>query len=923
MSRFWMGSWSRRGRKRSGAFALMLAAGATLLSPSVTAAQDQPSHPTFPPDFAITNARIVPVSGPTIERGTIVVRGGVIQAVGASVRAPADAWTIDGAGLTVYPGLIDAFTTLGHAESAGQSGGQRSSSQTPHSWGPEDRPGTFTWLSAADGLDPTDARIARWREAGFTTALTTRPQGLATGEAAVINLAGERGRELVVAPGVAQRVNLGGRGNGYSGYPGSLMGVLAYLKQLHLDARHYDQVWTAYDRDPRGRARPEYDPALESLRAARPLLFPADNRIEILRALKTGKEIGVPVIIYGARHGYEAADALREAGTPVLIDLDWPRAPRERSSGFEPSLASLRSWEYSPTTPAKLQEAGIRFAFYTGGLSDPKEFRQSVKRAIDAGLAPDAALRALTMNPAEIMGVADRLGSIEAGKIANLVLSDGDLFEPATQIVRVIVDGQPFDLQPVTRQVASRPTAPRATPRSNGAGSGRGAGTEPAATTVPMAQDRGAYRADPSTLIRNATILTAVGPAIEGGDVLVRNGKIAAVGRNLTAPAGARVVDATGLYLMPGIIDAHSHIASFGVNEGSVAVSAMVGLKDVINPADIGIYRAVAGGVTTINLLHGSANPIGGGNAVLKLRWGVDAGQLIMEGAPEGIKFALGENTKRTRTPARYPNSRMGVQDVIRQAFLDAREYMGRWEAYEQARKRDKNAIPPRRDLKHETIAQILRGERLVHAHSYRADEILQLLRVAEEFGVRIQTLQHVLEGYKVADEIARHGAGASTFSDWWAYKVEANEAIPHNAALMTERGVIVSINSDDAEEMRHLNQEAAKSMKWGGLSELEALKLITLNPAIQLGVQDRIGSIEVGKDADLVLFKGHPLTMAGVVQQTYIDGKLFFDIELDRQRQAEVAREKEALTQKHLPARTNTRSVTQATNGLDQEVER
>jgi imidazolonepropionase-like amidohydrolase len=943
------GSRTCGGRGRFGLRALVLAVSAILLATAPAAAQEQPTYPTFPPHFAITNARVVPVSGRVIEVGTVVVRDGVIRAVGANVQTPADAWVIDGTGLTVYPGLIDAFTTLGQAEARSQAsaaplGPQRSGPQTPgpqqpHSWGAADRPGTFTWLTAADGLNAEDARIARWREAGFTSALTTRPQGLVTGEAAVINLAGGRGRELVVEAGVAQRVNLGGGGfgggaaaaRGYSGYPGSLMGILAYIKQLHLDARHYDQVWTAYDRDPRGKSRPEYDQALEPLRTTRPLLFPADDRVEIERAFKTGKEIGVPVIIYGAQRGYEAADMLRAAGAPVLVNLDWPKAPREQSPGTEPTLTTLRSWEHAPTTPATLQRAGVRFAFYTGGLGDPKEARGLVKRAIDAGLAPDAALRALTLAPAEILGVADRLGSIEVGKIANLLLADGDLFDPATQIRRVIVDGRPFELHEPTRRVASRPGRGADANAANADASP--ANTSPtdaakasaATVAVPMATDRGAYRSDAVTLIRNATILTAVGPALEGGDVLVRNGKIAAVGKALSAPRDATVVDATGHYLIPGIVDAHSHTAAAAVNEGSVAVSAMVGMKDVIDPADINIYRALAGGVTTINLLHGSANPIGGRNAILKLRWGQDAAGLIMEGAPEGIKFALGENTKRTRNPARYPNSRMGVQDVIRQSFLDAREYMREWEAYEQARRRDKNAIPPRRDLELETVAEILRGERHVHAHSYRADEILQLLRVAEEFGVRIQKLQHVLEGYKVADEIARHGAGASTFSDWWAYKVEANDAIPHNAAIMAGRGVVVSINSDSDEEMRHLNQEVAKTIKWGGLSELQALQLITLNPAIQLGIQDRVGSIEVGKDADLALFKGHPFSMDGVVQQTYVDGKLFFDIELDRQRRAELQREKEALARKHLPGQAaGAEIVTRAADtNQDQEVER
>ncbi|HEX6940960.1 MAG TPA: amidohydrolase family protein [Longimicrobiales bacterium] len=904
----WLDPRPGRGRRRRRSpAALIAAAGVALTLAAPAAAQEQPTQPTFPPDFAITGARIVPVSRPVIERGTIVVRDGVIAAVGANVRVPGDVWVIDGAGLTVYPGLIDAFTTLGHPEPRGNG----NAGERPHSWGPEDRPGTFTWRSAAHDLDPDDERIQEWREAGFTTALSTRAQGLFPGQAALIDLAGDRAGAMVVEPAVAQRINL--RDRSYSGYPGALLGTFAYIKQLYLDAQHYDQVWSAYERDPRGKPRPAYDRTLEPLRSPQPVLFPGQDRKEILRAIRTAEEIGAPVIVYGAQRAYEAVDVLRESRVPALIDLDWPEPDRNGDPEAEPDLATLRAWEHAPTTPAKLHAAGVRFAFYAGGLDDPDEARRNVKKAIDAGLPADAALRALTLAPAEILGVADRMGSIEVGKIANLVLADGDLFAADTKIRKVIVDGRPFDVFQPTTRTASR-----------GADDGDNDATEakaaPAAP-VPMARDRGPYRDDPVTLIRNATILTVTNGTIEGGDVLIRNGKIAAVGRGLDAPRNATVVDATGMYVTPGIIDAHSHLAADAINEGSVAVSAMVRMKDVIDPNDVGIYRALAGGVTTINLLHGSANPIGGRNAVLKLRWGADAEDMIFEGAPKGIKFALGENTKRDRNPDRYPNSRMGVQDVIRQAFVEAREYMAAWEAYE----RDDDGVPPRRDLKLETLAEILRGERLVHAHSYRADEILQLLRLAEEFGFRIATFQHVLEGYKVADEIATHGAGASTFSDWWAYKVEAYDAIPYNAALMTERGVVVSINSDSDEEIRHLNQEAAKTMKWGGLSETEALKLVTLNPAIQLRIQDRVGSIEVGKDADLVVWKGHPLSMEGVPQKTYVDGKLYFDIELDRQRQAAIRAEKEALIRKHLPGRGGeTPVVTEAAgSNADEEVER
>jgi imidazolonepropionase-like amidohydrolase len=355
---------------------------------------------------------------------------------------------------------------------------------------------------------------------------------------------------------------------------------------------------------------------------------------------------------------------------------------------------------------------------------------------------------------------------------------------------------------------------------------------------------------------------------------------------------------------MPGIIDAHSHIAVEGsVNEGSISVSSMVGVEDVLNPEDVNIYRGLAGGVTTSNVLHGSANAIGGKNQVIKLRWGKDAKGLAFDGALPGIKFALGENPKRANSnnPAnqRYPVTRMGVMDTIREAFVEAREYKRRWDDHKARTAKGETRVAPRRDLKLEPLVEVLEGRRLVHAHCYRADEILQLLRVAEEFGFRIATLQHVLEGYRVADEIAKHGAGASTFSDWWAYKVEAYDAIPHNAALMAERGVVVSINSDSAEEHRHLNQEAAKAMKYGGMSEAEALKLVTLNPARQLRIDKRVGSIEVGKDADLAIFDKHPLSVYAVVQMTLVDGQVYFDRQKDLEARKARAEEKKALQEK------------------------
>ncbi len=407
-------------------------------------------------------------------------------------------------------------------------------------------------------------------------------------------------------------------------------------------------------------------------------------------------------------------------------------------------------------------------------------------------------------------------------------------------------------------------------------------------------------------LIQNATVLTVSHGTIEHGSILIKDGKIAEVGLSIKPPKDAQIIDANGQYVMPGIIDCHSHIAVDGsVNEGSVSVSSMANIAEVLDPDDIDIYRDLAGGVTTSNILHGSANSIGGQTVVIKLRWSQPAARLPFEGALPGIKFALGENPKRSNfsipgQPKRYPATRMGVEETIRGAFVEARDYKKAWDDYKKrVAAGEKNLIPPRRDLRLDPLVEVLEGRRYVHSHCYREDEILMLLRVAKEFGFKVRTFQHVLEGYKVADEIAAAGTGASTFSDWWAYKVEAYDAIPYNAAIMTRRGVVVSINSDDAEEATHLNQEAAKAMRYGGLSHDEALKLVTLNPAIQLGIDKRVGSIDVGKDADLVIYNHDPLSAYAVVQKTLIDGRVYFDRQRDIAGRPEREKEKKALLEK------------------------
>ena len=383
--------------------------------------------------------------------------------------------------------------------------------------------------------------------------------------------------------------------------------------------------------------------------------------------------------------------------------------------------------------------------------------------------------------------------------------------------------------------------------------------------------------------IMGGTVLT-VGPqgTIPNGTVLIRGSRILAVGAGIPVPPGTPVINATGQYVMPGIIDAHSHTAiEADVNECTDVVTAEVRVADVLDQRDVNLYRELAGGVTMINVLHGSCNAIGGQNAVVKMRWGRPPEDLLYKEAPRGIKFALGENPKRSNFSVpgerRYPATRMGVEVVLRDAFRQARAYKREWEDYEKTG-RASGAVAPRRNLRLETVRDILDGKILVNAHCYRADEILMLIRLADEFGFKIRVFQHVLEGYKVASEIARHGAGASTFSDWWAYKIEAYDAIPYNAAILAAHGVKVSLNSDSDELARRLYWEAAKAMKYGGVTEEEALKMITLNPAWQLGVDAHVGSIEPGKDADLAIFSAHPFSPDARVELTMVEGAVMFD---------------------------------------------
>ena len=389
-------------------------------------------------------------------------------------------------------------------------------------------------------------------------------------------------------------------------------------------------------------------------------------------------------------------------------------------------------------------------------------------------------------------------------------------------------------------------------------------------------------------LFKNATVWTSEDEGIlEETDVLVKDGKIAKIGKNLNA-GGATIIDATGKHLTAGVIDEHSHIAGVAINEAGHNSSAEVKMEDVVDPEDVGIYQALAGGVTSLQLLHGSANPIGGRSAIIKLKWGESAKNMIYDNSPKFIKFALGENVKQSnwQSFSRFPQTRMGVEQVFTNYFQRAKEYG----------EKKKSGQPYRHDEEMETLLEILNGERFISCHSYVQSEINMMMKVAEKFGFRMNTFTHILEGYKVADKMAEHGVGAGTFSDWWAYKYEVNDAIPYNAAIMQKQGVTVAINSDDGEMIRRLNQEAAKTIKYGGLSELEAWKTVTINPAKLLHLDDRTGSIKEGKDADLVLWSDHPMSVYAKAEKTIIEGATYFDLEKDRRQREAIKQERNKL---------------------------
>ena len=880
---------------------------------------------------ALVGGKVVVKPGETLDGATVIIRDGFIEAVGKNISAPVDARVWDSRGLTIYAGFIESYLPLGQTNQPINSGGTEqfnASSLTSGGVNFLGVPGQRTdpgqtgagyevskitpEIRAARGYSPDKKVIEPLRELGFTTAVVAPTRGIIRGSSALVALAESDPNEVIVKPDVFQHVAFETHEEDERAYPGSLMGTIATVRQSFFDAQHYSLDQADWQKKPSGRSRPDFNPSLEALSAAaggkQRVLFEPGSALMVDRAARAARELGlVGAAIVSCGQEWRRPDLARETCATFIVPVNFPNLPKLPSEDDweQVTLDNLRAWDWAAENPALLRQQKLSIALTTYSLADKKVFRKNVKLAMDRGLSEDDALAALTVTPAHLCGMEKQLGTIEPGKIANLTIVDGKgYFDPEARVREVWVDGRNYHVQTAKEEAKKDEAADKEKEAKAKAEKEKKDGELKELLNRRVARSpmerRGVIKTEFPSLVAvvNATIWTSGAKGIRtNASVYVRDGKF--VETLTTNYPRATLIGGDGRHITPGLIDAHSHAAILGaVNEPTLPSTAMVRIGDVVNSETRNISEQLAGGLTVANLLHGSANPIGGQNQIIKLREGASPEGMKFEDAPQGIKFALGENVKQSnwgeKFNTRFPQSRTGVPTFYRNRFTAAQQYLKAWSDLKK-----NGGVPPRRDLELEAIGEIIEAKRLIHCHSYRQDEILAFLRVMESFNVRVATLQHVLEGYKVADEIAKHGAGASCFSDWWAYKFEVYDAIPHAGSLMRERGVLVSFNSDSSDLARRMNTEAAKAVKYGGTSEEEALKFVTINAAKQLGIDKRVGSLEPGKDADFVVWSGHPLDSRSVVLQTWIDGKKYFDRDEAVKRAAALKLEREDLIAK------------------------
>jgi imidazolonepropionase-like amidohydrolase len=899
---------------------------------------------------ALVGGRVVLRPGQVLDSGTIVIRDGLIKAVGKDVTVPGEARVWDMKGTTIYAGFIEPYLMVG------------STNAPITTTDTEPIQGTFTFTSpgqkffgapggqtdlgnagpgsevikitpdyrAVRDYSPKERVVVPLRELGFTVGLVVPSKGIIRGTSTLVALVEEDPNSVIIKGDVFQHLAFETHERDERAYPGSIMGAIATIRQSFLDAQHYAADHADYQKNPQNRKPAEFNPALEALLpvAERRLkvMYEPGSALMIDRAARLAAELGLDFCLVSSGQEWRRPDLAKATGAAFVVPLNFPTPPRMPSEDdwSQVTLDQLRAWDWAPENAALLHQQSLEVALTTYGLSDKKKFRSNLRLAMDRGFPETNAVAALTTIPARLCGVDKQLGTIEPGKLAYLTVVTGtSYFDPQAKVREVWIDGRIYrnpTEEPKVKSEEDRRTGLAASPEEGAPKKDRPA-TTPAEESRPEAkpdekpkeegqqlqkrrlarsplEGRGVLAAPNSVVIRNATIWTCGEQGVlTNAQLLISDGKIKAIGNIKTELEGGMLqIEGDNLHITPGLIDCHNHSMILGsVNESTLPSTAMVRIRDVVNSESDHIYEQLAGGVTAVNLLHGSANPIGGQNCVIKLRDGSGPEDLVFEAAPRGIKFALGENVKQAnwgeRFTTRFPQTRMGVRTFIENRFTAARQYLREWENY-----RSNGGLPPRRDLELEALGEILEGKRWIHCHSYRQDEILAFIRLMESFKVKIGTLQHVLEGYKVADEIAQHGAGASTFSDWWAYKFEVYDAIPYNGALMHERGVVVSFNSDSSDLARRLYDEAAKAVKYGGVSESDALKFVTLNPAKQLRVEQRIGSLEPGKDGDFVIWSKSPLDAETVCLQTWIEGKKYFDRSMDEERTTKRVSERDEL---------------------------
>lgn len=994
------------------ALAGALAAGAAGLLAIVAApvvAQPTSTNPLDPPANGmrradpswqvLTGGTVHVAPGRVIEDGFVEIRDGEILAVGPMAQLErrrgnplANARVVDVAGHQVYAGFIDAWAPVSAPDLDEDAPGTH--------WNEHVRPSRMA--SAGAGLSNSERKTLRG--AGFTSAQIAPNEGIFRGLTAVVPLSDTPGDRSAARPRPYrdQAASVIAFDRASNGYPDSHMGVVALIRQTLLDAD-----WLADQR--RRRVAGIADSSLDVLvDRRRPVAFDIGTReLVALHAGKLAREFDREGIVVGNGMEFKWLDAVAADGLAIITPLNHPKAPDVSSVGHADSveLETMMTWEQAPTNPRRLDAAGLTVAL-TASKGDkdnkPAGFHKRLARSMKEGLSHDRALAMLTVNPARILAVDDRLGTIEVGKRANLTITQGALGDEDIAIRSVFIDGQNIEVDPAKPHgLAGRYRIIKSTDPDEPAilaidadkksvtitpepAAGETDAPEPSKGKLTSIDERaftftltdndieiiasavvqdgrltgvarvtndlsitfsgtrlddepkddepkdegddakpddfqpapdlvgypfGPYAIEPPAqedlYIHSATIWTS-GPdgIIANGAMLVRDGVIAAIidmdrGSVALDIGNARVIDASGLHITPGIIDAHSHTGLFqlGVNEAGQAVTSEVRIADAVDPSHINWYRQIASGVTTVLSLHGSANPIGGQSLTQKVRWGSrHPDDMHFQGAMPGIKFALGENVKQSnwgdRFTTRYPQSRMGVETIMRDRFTAAIEYA-----------RNRRAGNARPDLELDAIAEILAGERLIHCHSYRQDEILMLCKLAEEFGFTIGTFQHGLEVYKVAEHVKKHAIGASIFSDWWAFKFEVFDAIPFAGPLQHEVGVNTSYNSDSDELVRRMNTEAAKAVRYsrGSIDPATALKFVTLNPAIQLGIADRVGSLEVGKDADFAVWNGPPLSSLSRCIATYIDGREYFSEAADARLRERVSSERDRLINKIL----------------------